>query len=85
MLVFDPERFFEYCVYNFEVSCIKSSKKINKSVTSNINKYWRLSSFKKRKPWLINVINVNTPSITHKKETLKNHLKFFMVLIILNT
>ena len=85
ILVLEPDLFFEYWVYNFDVSCIKRSKKINNSVTSNINKYCRLSSFKKRKPWFINVINVNTPSITHRKETLKNHLKFFIVLIILNT
>ena len=32
MLVFDPERFFEYCVYNFEVSCIKSIKKLIKAL-----------------------------------------------------
>ena len=60
-----------------------NNKNITNMVTSNINKYWRLFSFKKIKFWFIKVIKVNTPNKTAMIEMVKNHLKFFIVFNIL--
>ena len=51
------------------------------TITSNINKYWRLFSFKKIKFWFIKVIKVNTPNktdkidINHSVVSLKNYIE----------